>query len=91
MAADGPDIGSIFGNTGSIRPVIHAYSLFVKKNGSEFHYASIAEVHHPDYLALEDLLSIYGNEFDKSPLQDEEIESLLEIVKTKMTAISYTA
>ena len=91
LASNDPDTGSVFGGTGKIRPVVHVYSLFIKKNGSEFHYASIAEVHHPEYLDLEDLHAIYGNEFDKSLVQDEETESFLDIVKTKMKAVFFTA
>lgn len=84
---DGTNVDSVFGNIGKSQPVVHVYSLFIKKNGSEFHYASIAEVHHPDYLELEDLYSIYGNEFDKSLAQDRDIKSFLDIVKTKMAAV----
>jgi hypothetical protein len=87
-ASGGPGSVSVFGDIGKTRPVVHVYSLFIRKNGSEFHYASIAEVHHPEYLEWEDLHSIYGNEFDTSRVMDRDIESLLDIVKTKMTAFS---
>jgi hypothetical protein len=90
VASDGQGISCVFGDTGKTRPVVHVYSLFIKKNDSEFHYASIAEVHHPEYLNLEDLHVIYGNEFDKSMQQDKEIWDFLDIVKNKMTAVTFT-
>lgn len=39
---------------------VHLYSLSVARAGVEHEYAIIAEVHHPDYLTLDDLLVIYG-------------------------------
>ncbi len=55
IGSDFTAVHSIFGDIGEVRPVIHVYSLLVKKNDVQFHYASIAEVHHPDYICLEDL------------------------------------
>lgn len=75
---------SIFGGIGTTQPVVHFYSLFVKKNNSEFQYASIAEVHHPEYLELEDLDAIYGNEFDGKLVKNKNVSDFLEIVRTKM-------
>jgi len=78
------DVDSVFGDIGKSQPVIHLYSLFVRKNESEFQYASIAEVHHPEYLDLDDLSLIYGQEFDCSMTKDEAISDFLDIVKSKM-------
>ena len=77
-------IYSVFGDIGAVRPVIHVYSLFIKKDNAEFHYASIAEVHHPDYLDLAELKSIYGNEFDGALVKDQDTIDFLKIVETKM-------
>jgi hypothetical protein len=77
-------VDSVFGNIGKTRPVIHLYSLFVRKDGSEFQYASIAEVHHPEYLDLDDLSLIYGHELDSSRARDKDINDFLDIVKSKM-------
>lgn len=77
-------IRTVFGDIGTSRPVVHVYSLFIKKHNTEFHYASIAEVHHPDYLDFEELKAIYGNEFDDTPAEDQDIIDVLEIVKARM-------
>jgi hypothetical protein len=39
----------------------HVYLLEVEKGGSKVAYATIAELHHPDYLAVGALEPIYGN------------------------------
>ena len=38
----------------------HVYVLDVAKGGRTIEYAALVEVHHPDYLTLEDLAEIYG-------------------------------
>lgn len=38
----------------------HVYVLEVSKDDEVFDYATLAEVHHPDYLQLEELRRIYG-------------------------------
>ena len=38
----------------------HVYLLQISKNGRSFSYATIAEIHHPDYLQIADLQEIYG-------------------------------
>ena len=38
----------------------HVYELTVVKNDARHRYATIVEIHHPDYLQLEDLPEIYG-------------------------------
>lgn len=81
---DYPDIFSVFGDIGTFQPAIHVYSLLVTKNSSEFQYAFITEVHHPEYLKLEDLKSIYGNEFDAKLAINRNVSDFLKIVKTKM-------
>jgi len=80
-------VKSVFGDIGSVRPVIHVYSLFIKKDNAEFHYASIAEVHHPDYLNLEELKTIYGSEFDSVLVKDKDTIDFLKIVETKMRGV----
>lgn len=77
-------IDSVFGDIGEIKPVIHVYSLHIKKDKSEFHYASIAEVHHPGYLGMEELHAIYGSEFDGHLVKDQDTTGFLKIVASKM-------
>ena len=38
----------------------HVYLLIVRKDGRSFTYATITEIHHPDYLSAADLKAIYG-------------------------------
>ena len=75
---------SVFGDIGTRLPVVHVYALIVKKDDTEFHYASIAEVHHPDYLDLNELQEIYGCEYHQATGMEEQIHELLKIVKTQM-------
>ena len=79
-----PVAEAVFGDIGGIKPVIHVYSFFVRKNESEFRYATIAEVHHPDYLGLTDINAIYGNVSDKVSEKKGQVNDFLEIVKAKM-------
>lgn len=85
--ADFSGVHSVFGDIGAIRPVIHVYSLFIIKGKNVFHYASIAEVHHPDYLALQDLKTIYGDEFNGALVKDQDTIDFLKIVASKMQRV----
>lgn len=85
--ADFSCVNSVFGDIGPVKPVIHVYSLFIKKDNAVFHYASIAEVHHPDYLDLDELNTIYGSEFDGSLAKDQDTIDFLKIVASKMQAV----
>ena len=38
----------------------HVYVLDVVKDGRTIEYAALVEIHHPDYLDVEDLMKIYG-------------------------------
>ena len=78
---EGSDTLSMLGAT---RPAIHIYWLSVMKNDSEYRYAQIAEVHHPDYLKLEDLQAIYGDEFNDKLQTSSDVSEMLKIVKRKM-------
>lgn len=83
---DDPGIVSVFGEIGTSRPAIHVYSLWVTKHDSEFEYASITEVHHPEYLKLEDLKTIYGSEFDGKLKKSGAVSDFLKVVKSRMKA-----
>ena len=55
--------GRVAGLMGEIAPqplAVHLYDFRVSKPGTSLIYASIAEVHHPDYLNVADLQRIYG-------------------------------
>jgi hypothetical protein len=38
----------------------HAYQFIIRKDGRSYDYATIVELHHPDYLSAQDLVAIYG-------------------------------
>ena len=78
-----PASGSFF-RVGQVPLAIHIYALLVKQNGAAFHYATIAEVHHPDYLTLEDLNAVYGEAFETSAEEGKSIEALLKVVKDRL-------
>jgi len=80
-------VQSVFGDIGEVQPVIHVYSLLVKKDNAQFHYASIAEVHHPDYLRLEDLKTIYASELHGIGRKDRDTIDFLNIVRAKMQGV----
>ena len=42
----------------------HVYALDVAKGGRVIEYATIVEIHHPDYLTREDLPAIYGPAYE---------------------------
>ena len=46
---------------------IHAYDFGVSRNGQELAYASIVEIHHPDYLDVQQLRAIYGDSGEAAP------------------------
>ena len=85
--SDFSGVHSVFGDIGEIQPVIHVYSLIVRKDNAEFHYASIAEVHHPDYLGLEELKTICGGKLDGSLEDDQDTIDFLKIVVSKMQGV----
>jgi len=80
-SSDYSRVFSISDGMNASQPAIHVYSLFVKKNDAEYQYASIAEVHHPEYLKLADLDAIYGAEFDG---KNQDVSDFLKIVDAKM-------
>ena len=60
---------------------VHDYGFTVIKNEARYRYATIAEIHHPDYLQVDDLRTIYG------PLErpsDREADELVSIATAKM-------
>lgn len=59
---------------------VHVYVFVVSRNGRTFEYATIAEVHHPAYLGLEDLEALYGDGVRAPSLQHEAVPSVLSVV-----------
>lgn len=69
------------------RSAIHVYSLLVKKGRDESRYASIAEVHHPEYLQLNELERMYGADFERHLHKEEQVGDFLEIIKSRIRAL----
>jgi hypothetical protein len=66
------------------RPLaIHVYGLDVTKDGATLPYATIAEVHHPDYLTLHQVRAIYG-EAEAAPGAADVVQRVLDVAKEKM-------
>jgi len=61
-AAVDPDIVSRMHVVGDPILALHVYRLSLVRNSRTLHYATIVEVHHPDYLQQEELLQLYGSE-----------------------------
>jgi hypothetical protein len=58
-----PDFDEIYSLMGGIEETnlaVHVYRLSVCREGSCFAYATLSEVHHPDYLGLAEIMDIYG-------------------------------
>lgn len=58
---------------------LHIYRLEIEKDGATFHYASIAEAHHPDYQTIDDIRRIYPPH-PTSAIDDGDIESLISLM-----------
>ena len=68
---------------GGIAPTplaVHVYVLDVARSGTRLEYATIVEVHHPDYLALDELQAIYGNGY-APPVRLDELARLVETLE----------
>jgi len=85
--AGGPGSHPAFGDIGGTQPAVHVYSFVVSKNNEAFHYASIAEVHHPEHLRFEDLMAIYGDRCEAHLEAKTDIYDILEIVEAKLTSL----
>jgi hypothetical protein len=58
---DAPErVASLMRIAAGTRLAAHAYELDVARDGRSIEYALLVEIHHPDYLRVEDLRSIYG-------------------------------
>lgn len=62
---------------------LHIYALAVSRRGIAVDYATIAEIHHPDYLSPADLQPIYG-EKPSPPVPANTLEWLLSVVRSEI-------
>jgi len=70
------------GFSAGVRSAIHVYALMVKKDDSEFQYARIAEVHHPEFLQLRDLIDIYGQEFENQHAGTVDMDDVFKMIES---------
>lgn len=62
---------------------IHVYVLDIARADSRFEYATIAEIHHPDYLTLGDLRRIYAPGWRAPAANDSLVGAMLDVVATQ--------
>jgi hypothetical protein len=74
-------VEALMGGIEPSRLAVHVYALGVSRGGAEIGYASIVEVHHPDYLGLADLIELYG---PASSPADDSIPELLALTTQQM-------
>jgi hypothetical protein len=54
---------------------MHVYRLLLKKSDQAIEYATLIELHHPDYLGASDLLNLYSIDAGSS-LQPQQVEAM---------------
>ena len=74
-------VETLMGGIEPSRLAVHVYTLGVSRGSAEIEYASIVEVHHPDYLDLADLVEIYGR---ASVPGDDSVAALVELTTRQM-------
>lgn len=81
--AAAPEFVGVYAAMGEIPAAslaVHIYQLWVSKERNYYLYATIAEVHHPEYLDLTGLQAIYSNENVASGWTQEDIDEVLDAV-----------
>lgn len=59
LAVIDPDVTGLMRLAGSERIALHAYELIVERGDRSIHYATILELHHPDYLQQDELATLF--------------------------------
>jgi hypothetical protein len=54
---------------------MHVYRLLLKKSDQAIDYATLIELHHPEYLGQSDLVNLYSVESGES-LQPQQVEAM---------------
>jgi len=72
-------IGKLMRLEGVTEFAIHAYQLVLEKESQTVNYATIAEMHHPDYMSLPEVKSLYGDGVE-TRLSDDEIRDLSDLI-----------
>mgnify|MGYP001814186675 FL=1 len=74
-------VEALMGGIERSRLAVHVYALRVSRRGVDIDYASIVEVHHPDYLDVASLVQIYG---PANELADDTVPALLALTSRQM-------
>ncbi len=64
LPARGTRIGQLMGVDSEEELALHVYQLLLARDDQVFEYATIVEMHHPEYLSESDVLDLY--EYDRS-------------------------
>ncbi|MGI0118975.1 hypothetical protein [Zooshikella sp. RANM57] len=67
---------------------IHIYSLYIEKNNQKFMYATIAEVHQPTYLTLNDLKEIYNKDYDNFNKPTDHVQQIISLIHDKIKSLT---
>lgn len=81
--AASPEFALVYTSMGLVSEAglaVHIYQMWVSKNGSHLRYATITEVHHPDYLDLNQLQEVYGVPIVKHESGIDGIQNTLDAV-----------
>ncbi len=62
---------------------LHAYQLNAVNDGGEYAYATIVELHHPDYLSVDALRELYGSH-PVTPLAAGRLEEIRDLARSSM-------
>ena len=88
-SADFDEIYALMGESGEVDLALHIYKLSVCSQGSCFAYATISEVHHPDYLGLSALREIYGGPKaagEPGAKKEQEVQLALDLTLASLAA-----
>ncbi len=79
IIVDDGDVLELMSLDGPQSLALHVYQLLLARGNRIFEYATIVEVHHPDYLAVPELLTIYSYDESES-LRSESLRELKKLV-----------
>ncbi len=82
--APSPKVAKLMHDDSGRRLAVHVYALYASKGAATLRYATIAEVHSPDYLTLDAVRGIYGAPEPATPETKALVERMLEVTAARM-------
>ncbi len=64
------DLAHLKSDAADTRYALHIYTLWVKREEQRHPFSTIAEIHHPEYLDLKDLKSLYNSDLSGNLVSD---------------------